>query len=155
MTSFHKKSWGIPPHLMDEQFAIHQWRFFGTICHGDKLIVSISISSRSQIPVDKNFPQSIGTRALVPLTAFGVLWYLSCAERLDDAVILCMWFRNCIIQFLRISFCLGHINNQYNTCFWMLVKSGKGKREAQNYLKVHFLLEWMLSSLYPILSFPL
>ncbi|XP_062147528.1 tRNA(His) guanylyltransferase 1-like isoform X2 [Alnus glutinosa] len=29
-----------------------------------------------------------------------------------------------------------HINNQYNTCFWMLVnKKGKGKSEAQNYLK--------------------
>ncbi|KAL9234100.1 hypothetical protein vseg_009007 [Gypsophila vaccaria] len=28
-----------------------------------------------------------------------------------------------------------HINNQYNTCFWMLVKSGKGKKEAQNHLK--------------------
>ena len=30
----------------------------------------------------------------------------------------------------------GHINNQYNTCFWELVKSGKSKREAQNFLKV-------------------
>lgn len=28
-----------------------------------------------------------------------------------------------------------HINNQYNTCFWMLVKSGKTKSEAQEYLK--------------------
>ncbi|KAK9290123.1 hypothetical protein L1049_008288 [Liquidambar formosana] len=28
-----------------------------------------------------------------------------------------------------------HINNQYNTCFWMLVKSGKSKSEAQKYLK--------------------
>ncbi|KAK6922401.1 Thg1 C-terminal domain, partial [Dillenia turbinata] len=28
-----------------------------------------------------------------------------------------------------------HINNQYNTCFWMLVKSGKRKSEAQNILK--------------------
>ncbi|XP_048131596.1 tRNA(His) guanylyltransferase 2-like isoform X3 [Rhodamnia argentea] len=28
-----------------------------------------------------------------------------------------------------------HINNQYNTCFWMLVKSGKSKSEAQSYLK--------------------
>ncbi|KAK6150539.1 hypothetical protein DH2020_015471 [Rehmannia glutinosa] len=28
-----------------------------------------------------------------------------------------------------------HINNQYNTCFWMLVKSGKSNSEAQNYLK--------------------
>ncbi|KAG8383435.1 hypothetical protein BUALT_Bualt04G0012900 [Buddleja alternifolia] len=28
-----------------------------------------------------------------------------------------------------------HINNQYNTSFWMLVKSGKSKSEAQNYLK--------------------
>ncbi|KAI3451063.1 hypothetical protein Pfo_007728 [Paulownia fortunei] len=28
-----------------------------------------------------------------------------------------------------------HINNQYNTCFWMLVKSGKSKSDAQNYLK--------------------
>lgn len=28
-----------------------------------------------------------------------------------------------------------HINNQYNTCFWMLVKSGKSKSEAQAYLK--------------------
>ncbi|KAL0332832.1 UNVERIFIED_CONTAM: tRNA(His) guanylyltransferase 1 [Sesamum calycinum] len=28
-----------------------------------------------------------------------------------------------------------HINNQYNTCFWMLVKSGKSKSAAQQYLK--------------------
>ncbi|XP_051147981.1 tRNA(His) guanylyltransferase 1-like isoform X2 [Andrographis paniculata] len=28
-----------------------------------------------------------------------------------------------------------HINNQYNTCFWMLVKSGKSTSEAQNCLK--------------------
>ncbi|TVU38372.1 hypothetical protein EJB05_11739 [Eragrostis curvula] len=28
-----------------------------------------------------------------------------------------------------------HINNQYNTCFWMLVKSGKSKQEAQLSLK--------------------
>ncbi|XP_022950282.1 tRNA(His) guanylyltransferase 1-like [Cucurbita moschata] len=28
-----------------------------------------------------------------------------------------------------------HINNQYNTCFWELVKSGKSKSEAQAYLK--------------------
>ncbi|OAY75993.1 tRNA(His) guanylyltransferase 1 [Ananas comosus] len=28
-----------------------------------------------------------------------------------------------------------HINNQYNTCFWMLVKSGKTEREAQEMLK--------------------
>ncbi|KAI7740749.1 hypothetical protein M8C21_033930 [Ambrosia artemisiifolia] len=28
-----------------------------------------------------------------------------------------------------------HINNQYNTCFWMLVKSGKSTREAQSLLK--------------------
>jgi len=28
-----------------------------------------------------------------------------------------------------------HINNQYNTCFWMLVKSGKSKIQAQDYLK--------------------
>ncbi|XP_064975819.1 tRNA(His) guanylyltransferase 2-like isoform X3 [Musa acuminata AAA Group] len=30
-----------------------------------------------------------------------------------------------------------HINNQYNTCFWMLVKSGKTQREAQELLKFH------------------
>ncbi|KAL7591363.1 hypothetical protein Lser_V15G31799 [Lactuca serriola] len=28
-----------------------------------------------------------------------------------------------------------HINNQYNTCFWMLVKSGKTTKEAQSLLK--------------------
>ncbi|KAK1403780.1 tRNA(His) guanylyltransferase [Heracleum sosnowskyi] len=28
-----------------------------------------------------------------------------------------------------------HINNQYNTCFWELVKSGRTKREAQKFLK--------------------
>ncbi|XP_047955874.1 tRNA(His) guanylyltransferase 1-like [Salvia hispanica] len=28
-----------------------------------------------------------------------------------------------------------HINNQYNTCFWLLVKSGKSKGEAQNELQ--------------------
>nr|CAB3473761.1 unnamed protein product [Digitaria exilis] len=36
----------------------------------------------------------------------------------------------------RESLCLsGHINNQYNTCFWMLVKSGKSEQEAQLSLK--------------------
>ncbi|KAJ0698639.1 putative tRNA(His) guanylyltransferase [Helianthus annuus] len=33
-----------------------------------------------------------------------------------------------------------HINNQYNTCFWMVVKSGKSTREAQSLLKVLTLL---------------
>ncbi|XP_073294193.1 tRNA(His) guanylyltransferase 1-like isoform X1 [Primulina huaijiensis] len=28
-----------------------------------------------------------------------------------------------------------HINNQYNTCFWMLVKSGRTKSASQTYLK--------------------
>ncbi|CAN7115342.1 unnamed protein product [Brassica rapa subsp. narinosa] len=28
-----------------------------------------------------------------------------------------------------------HINNQYNTCFWVLVKSGKTKTQSQDYLK--------------------
>ncbi|XP_010922243.1 tRNA(His) guanylyltransferase 2 isoform X1 [Elaeis guineensis] len=28
-----------------------------------------------------------------------------------------------------------HINNQYNTCFWNLVNSGKTEREAQEFLK--------------------
>ncbi|XP_075084411.1 tRNA(His) guanylyltransferase 1-like isoform X2 [Nicotiana tabacum] len=28
-----------------------------------------------------------------------------------------------------------HINNQYNTCFWLLVKSGKSRTEAQSSLK--------------------
>ncbi|KAI3501029.1 hypothetical protein L1887_28885 [Cichorium endivia] len=28
-----------------------------------------------------------------------------------------------------------HINNQYNTCFWMLVNSGKTTKEAQTLLK--------------------
>ncbi|CAN8247649.1 unnamed protein product [Cochlearia groenlandica] len=28
-----------------------------------------------------------------------------------------------------------HINNQYNTCFWMLVQSGKTKTQSQEYLK--------------------
>ncbi|CAN6332274.1 unnamed protein product [Urochloa humidicola] len=31
-----------------------------------------------------------------------------------------------------------HINNQYNTCFWMLVKSGKSEQEAQLALKGTF-----------------
>ncbi|KAG0519395.1 hypothetical protein BDA96_09G260500 [Sorghum bicolor] len=31
-----------------------------------------------------------------------------------------------------------HINNQYNTCFWMLVKSGKSEQEAQIALKGTF-----------------
>ncbi|KAG0461241.1 hypothetical protein HPP92_021538 [Vanilla planifolia] len=30
---------------------------------------------------------------------------------------------------------LGHINNQYNTCFWKLVQSGKSEKEAQELLK--------------------
>uniref|UniRef100_A0A251TRF0 Putative tRNAHis guanylyltransferase Thg1, Thg1 C-terminal domain protein n=1 Tax=Helianthus annuus TaxID=4232 RepID=A0A251TRF0_HELAN len=29
----------------------------------------------------------------------------------------------------------GHSKNQYNTCFWMLVKSGKSETEAYNILK--------------------
>ncbi|CAA6672734.1 unnamed protein product [Spirodela intermedia] len=29
-----------------------------------------------------------------------------------------------------------HVNNQFNTCFWTLVKSGKKKSEAQKYLAV-------------------
>lgn len=38
----------------------------------------------------------------------------------------------------------GHINNQYNTCFWELVKSGKSEREAQNFLKVlRYALFWI------------
>jgi tRNA(His) guanylyltransferase len=31
-----------------------------------------------------------------------------------------------------------HINNQYNTCFWSLVKSGKTEKEAQQALKGTF-----------------
>ncbi|RZC74349.1 hypothetical protein C5167_049829 [Papaver somniferum] len=30
---------------------------------------------------------------------------------------------------------VGHINNQYNTCFWKLIESGKTKSEAQDRLK--------------------
>lgn len=30
----------------------------------------------------------------------------------------------------------GHTNNQYSTCFWMLIKSGKTEREAEEFLKV-------------------
>ncbi|KAJ8434914.1 LOW QUALITY PROTEIN: hypothetical protein Cgig2_003353 [Carnegiea gigantea] len=78
-------------------------------------------------PVDRNFLQSIGRKSLLPLIVFEVLWYLSCTELPDDT--------NCIVRLLLISSCSGHINNQYNTCFWMLVKCGKGKCEAQNYLK--------------------
>uniref|UniRef100_A0A3Q7G4C9 tRNA(His) guanylyltransferase n=1 Tax=Solanum lycopersicum TaxID=4081 RepID=A0A3Q7G4C9_SOLLC len=33
-----------------------------------------------------------------------------------------------------------HINNQYNTCFWLLVKSGKSRTEAQSSLKVWYLI---------------
>ena len=33
-------------------------------------------------------------------------------------------------------FVTGHANNQYETCFWMLVKSGKTISEAQEVLKV-------------------
>ncbi|XP_066344434.1 tRNA(His) guanylyltransferase 1-like, partial [Miscanthus floridulus] len=33
---------------------------------------------------------------------------------------------------------LGHINNQYNTCFWMLVKSAKSEQELQLALKGTF-----------------
>jgi tRNA(His) 5'-end guanylyltransferase len=31
---------------------------------------------------------------------------------------------------------LGHINNMYNTCFWSLVGSGMGEKEAMESLKV-------------------
>lgn len=35
-----------------------------------------------------------------------------------------------------IFFFLGHSENQYNTCLWMLIKSGKSEREAHEILKV-------------------
>ncbi|PHT75723.1 tRNA(His) guanylyltransferase 1 [Capsicum annuum] len=34
-----------------------------------------------------------------------------------------------------------HINNQYHTCFWMLVKSAKSITEAQSYRKVDVMVE--------------
>ena len=48
----------------------------------------------------------------------------------------------CINQACQATFTSTHkssmpsINNQYNTFFWMLVKSGKTEREAQEFLKV-------------------
>lgn len=30
----------------------------------------------------------------------------------------------------------GHVNNQYETCLWMLIKHGKSENEAQEILKV-------------------
>ena len=47
------------------------------------------------------------------------------------------------ISFLSKLYVAGHINNQYNTPFWCLVKSGKTPKEAQLVLKVNkfFLLE--------------
>lgn len=38
------------------------------------------------------------------------------------------------------SFLAGHTNNQYNTCLWKLVESGKTEKEAQEILKVLFLI---------------
>ncbi|RVW55106.1 tRNA(His) guanylyltransferase 1 [Vitis vinifera] len=35
-----------------------------------------------------------------------------------------------------------HINNQYNTCFWMLVKCGKTEEEAQEVLKVEAIVKY-------------
>uniref|UniRef100_A0A1D1Y4H8 Putative tRNA(His) guanylyltransferase n=1 Tax=Anthurium amnicola TaxID=1678845 RepID=A0A1D1Y4H8_9ARAE len=29
----------------------------------------------------------------------------------------------------------GHVNNQFNICFWMLVKSGKTRSQAQKFLE--------------------
>lgn len=47
---------------------------------------------------------------------------------------------SCLVYDLTFICCefSGHINNQYNTCFWMLVKSGKSNMEAQTILKVLF-----------------
>lgn len=37
----------------------------------------------------------------------------------------------------------GHINNQYDTCLWQLIKSGKTKEEAEDTLKVKSRLFWL------------
>jgi hypothetical protein len=48
----------------------------------------------------------------------------------------------------------GHINNQYNTCFWKLVGSGMSTAEAQNTLKVSTLSEEVPeTSMYYVQSF--
>ena len=53
------------------------------------------------------------------------------------------------IQSIIHVFCfLGHINNQYNTCFWMLVKCGKTEEEAQEVLKVLVLFIYLFIYFY-------
>lgn len=38
---------------------------------------------------------------------------------------------NCIRDYLSWRQVDTHVNNQYNTCFWNLVKSGRSKQDAQ------------------------
>ncbi|KAL8473683.1 hypothetical protein ACS0TY_030508 [Phlomoides rotata] len=52
-----------------------------------------------------------------------------------DGRAVCYPSREILIDYLAWRQVDCHINNQYNTCFWMLVKSGKSKSDAQNYLK--------------------
>ena len=57
------------------------------------------------------------------------------------------------IQSIIHVFCfLGHINNQYNTCFWMLVKCGKTEEEAQEVLKVLVLFIYLFLFVYIYIS---
>ncbi|KAI4328578.1 hypothetical protein L6164_020918 [Bauhinia variegata] len=52
-----------------------------------------------------------------------------------DARAVCYPSRNILRDYLSWRQVDCHINNQYNTCFWKLVASGKSKREAQESLK--------------------
>lgn len=52
-----------------------------------------------------------------------------------DARVVCYSNMNTVRDYLAWRQVDCHINNQYNTCFWMLVKSGKPKNEAYQALK--------------------
>ena len=53
---------------------------------------------------------------------------------------------SCYLRKLKFIILLaGHTNNQYNTCLWQLIKSGKSKEEAQATLRVNLrLFEFLL-----------
>ncbi|KAL6556898.1 hypothetical protein OROHE_006774 [Orobanche hederae] len=59
---------------------------------------------------------------------------LECLPYFDGRAV-CYPSRKILLDYLAWRQVDCHINNQYNTCFWTLVKSGKSNSDAQNYLK--------------------
>ena len=74
---------------------------------------------------------------------FWIIWLgdkLTVSKIVSEKLYKLFWMKPYYMSSLMFSFCLaGHINNQYNTCFWVLVKSGETKTQSQDYLKVTFL----------------